>query len=848
MLSRIASLEQGHALRALNTRMEGLTHNEARARLRKYGENRPIESKRRGIFTRIIDTLKDPLILLLSLMAILSFATNDIKAGIVIAAMVLMSSILRLTQELKADNAAEKLKEMVKTTATVVRDGKEHDVPLHLIVPGDIIRLSAGDLVPADVRIIKSKDLFVNQASLTGESLPAEKHAPKVGESANVLDLGNICFMGTNVESGIADVLVVNTGLRTYFSSIAESIMREVPSSFEKGMRSYAMFNVKLILVMAPLVFLINGITKGDWFEAFLFGLAVVIGLAPEMMSMIVNVNLANGASRMAERKVIIKRLGSIQNLGAMDILCTDKTGTITEGRIVLEKHLDAEGNENNLRVLEFAYLNSVYQTGMKNVLDDAVLKHAELEPKLRPKENYRKIDEVTFDFERRRMSVVVQEDEKSPVLICKGAVEETLGVCDFGEARGRKFKLAKGHLDKAKKIVDGLNGEGFRVIAVAYKETPASKRAFRKSDECNLVLAGFIAFLDPPKESAAEAIREMKEHGVHVKILTGDSELVAKNICSKVGIHAERVLLGSEIEKMGEERLRRDVEHVAIFARLVPKHKEMIIDALRKNGHVVGFLGDGINDAPGLRAADVGISVDSGTDIAKETSTVILLEQSLTVLTDGVKQGRAIFGNIIKYIKMAASSTFGNMFSVVGGSAFLPFLPMKPIQILVNNLLYDFSQITIPSDGVDPEWLKKPRKWTLDPIKRFIFIIGPVSSIFDFITFFAMLYVFNSWANPALFQTGWFIESLFTQTLIIHVIRTNKIPFLQSNASLPVLLSTTFVCLVGMALPYSPISSEFGLVPPPMEYWVFLAAIIGAYLLLTQFVKTELLKKYGEG
>jgi Mg2+-importing ATPase len=847
MLIRIASLDQGHALRALSSRAEGLTHNEARARLRKYGENRPVESKRKGILTRIIETFKDPLILLLSFMAILSFATNDMKACIVIMAMVLMSSVLRLTQELKADNAAEKLKEMVKTTATVIREGKAHDIPLHLIVPGDIIQLSAGDLVPADVRVIRSKDLFVNQSALTGESLPAEKHAPKVNENANALELENICFMGSNVESGIAEVVAVNTGLRTYFSSIAESIMREVPSSFEKGMRSYAMFNVKLILVMAPLVFLINGITKGDWFEAFVFGLAVVIGLAPEMMSMIVNVNLANGASRMAEKKVIIKKLSSIQNLGAMDILCTDKTGTITEGRIVLEKHLDVEGNENNFRVLEFAYLNSIYQTGMKNVMDDAILKHAELEPKLRTRENFKKIDEVTFDFERRRMSVIVQEDEKNPVLVCKGAVDEVLGVCDFAEVRGRRFKLAKGHLENARKIVDGLNNEGFRVIAVAYKETPKSKRAYKKTDESNLILAGFIAFLDPPKVSAIEAIREMREHGVHIKILTGDSELVAKNICSKVGIHAERVLLGSEIDKMDEERLRRDVEHVAIFARLVPKHKEMIINALRKNGHVVGFLGDGINDAPGLRAADVGISVDSATDIAKETSTVILLEQSLTVLTDGVKYGRAVFGNIIKYIKMAASSTFGNMFSVVGGSAFLPFLPMKPIQILVNNLLYDFSQITIPSDGVDAEWLKKPRKWTLEPIKRFIFIIGPISSIFDFITFFAMLYVFNAWTNPALFQTGWFIESLFTQTLIIHVIRTNKIPFIQSNASLPIIFSTTLVCLIGMALPYSPISGALGLVPPPMEYWIFLAAIIGSYLALTQFVKAQLVKRYGE-
>jgi Mg2+-importing ATPase len=846
-LIRIAGLEQAQATKALNTRPEGLTSKEADARLKRYGENRPVESKRKGLIIRVIEVFKDPLILLLSFMAIISFITGDMKAAVVIAAMVLMSSGLRLSQELKADNAAEKLKEMVKTTATVSRDGKRQDIPLHLLVPGDIIHLSAGDLVPADVRIISSRDIFVNQSALTGESLPVEKHAPKIAPGHGVLELGNICFMGTNIESGIADAVVVNTGGRTYFSSIAESIMKESPTSFEEGMRSYAMFNIKLILVMAPLVLLINGITKGNWFEAFLFALSVVIGLAPEMMSMIVNVNLANGASRMAERKVIIKRLHSIQDLGAMDILCTDKTGTITEGRIVLEKHLDVHGNENNFRVLEYAYLNSVYQTGMKNVMDEAVLAHAELEPKLKARQNFRKIDEVTFDFERRRMSVIVQEDEKTPILICKGAVEEVLGACETAEANGRRFGLDEGHLANAKKIVDGLNNEGFRVIAVAYKETEKARKAYSAADESHLVLSGFIAFLDPPKESAIEAIRELHEYGVHVKILTGDSELVTKNICSRVGIHAERFLLGNDIEKMSDEKLQKEAEHISIFAKLLPKHKERIINALRRNGHVVGFLGDGINDAPGLRASDVGISVDTAVDIAKETSTVILLEKSLTVIAEGVKQGRAVFGNIVKYIKMAASSTFGNMFSVVGGSIFLPFLPMLPIQILVNNLLYDFSQITIPSDSVDSEWLKKPRKWTLDTIKRFIFMIGPISSIFDFLTFFAMLYVFNAWANPALFQTGWFIESLFTQTLIIHVIRTNKIPFLQSNASLQLILSTSLVCIVGMALPYSPIGPALGLVQLPNGYWAFLGITIAVYLSLTQMIKAWFIRKFGD-
>jgi len=846
-LSRIAGLDPDQSLKHLNTRLEGLTHKEAIARLHRFGENRPIESKRKGLLVKLIEVLKDPLILLLGFLAAISFATGDMKAGVIILAMVLMSSGLRLSQELKADNAAEKLKEMVKTTATVIRENKKHEIPLHLLVPGDIIYLSAGDLIPADVRIIQSKDIFVNQATLTGESLPVEKHATKISPGKNILEMENICFMGNNIESGIGMAVVVNTGMKTYFSSIAESIMKESPTSFEQGMKDYAIFNIKLILVMAPLVLMINGITKGDWFGAFLFALSVAIGLAPEMMSMIVNVNLANGASRMAEKKVIVKRLHSIQNLGAMDVLCADKTGTITEGRVVLEKHLDVDGNENNFKVLEYAYLNSVYQTGMKNVMDEAVLSHAELEPKLKPKEKFRKIDEVTFDFERRRMSVIVQEDDKDHLLICKGAVDEMLSVCDLAESKGKTFRLEKDHLTKAKGIVDGLNNEGFRVLAVAYKETEKSRKTYKKEDESHLILAGFIAFLDPPKESAITAIREMHEFGIHVKILTGDSELVTKNICSNVGIRSERFLLGNDIEKMSDEKLQKEVESISIFAKLLPKHKGRIIDALRRNGHVVGFLGDGINDAPALRVADVGISVDTAVDIAKESSNIILLEKDLSVMTEGVKQGRTVFGNIVKYIKMAASSTFGNMFSVVGGSIFLPFLPMLPIQIIVNNLLYDASQIAIPSDSVDKEWIKKPKKWTMDTIKRFIFLIGPISSIFDFATYFAMIYFFNAWNSPGLFQTGWFVESLFTQTLIIHVIRTNKVPFIQSNASLPLIFATSLVCIIGAVLPYTDIGKSLGFVELPLAYWIFLAITLLVYFILTQMVKMWLIKKYGE-
>jgi Mg2+-importing ATPase len=574
----------------------------------------------------------------------------------------------------------------------------------------------------------------------------------------------------------------------------------------------------------------------------------VAVGLTPEMLPMIVTVNLSKGALAMARKKVIVKRLNAIQNFGAMDVLCTDKTGTLTQGKIVLEKHLDAEG-EPSEKVLQYGYLNSFHHTGLKNLLDEAILEHKELREHLKADEKYHKIDEIPFDFVRRRMSVVVEDDTGLNTLICKGAVDEVLGLCTRVEVKGEVIEVLPEHDAKRRQLADDLNGQGFRVIALAYKQMPggSDEPVYSVKDESDLILLGFLAFLDPPKDTAAEALKRLHSLNVDVKVLTGDNEIITAYICKQVGMPVEHLLLGSQIETMSETDLAEAASATSVFARLAPAHKERIIRALQSKGHVLGFMGDGINDAPALKAADVGISVDSAVDIAKESSDIILLENSLLVLEQGVLEGRRVFGNIIKYIKMAASSNFGNMFSVVGASAFLPFLPMLPIQVLTNNLLYDFSQTTIPTDQVDADWLIKPRKWEIGKILRFILFIGPISSIFDYLTFFLMLYVFNCWHNPALFHTGWFVESLFTQTLIIHVIRTNKIPFIQSWASWPLILTSIIIVAAGAWLTVSPLANTLGFVPLPPLFWLYLAIMLLGYALLTQVVKTWFIRRFGD-
>ncbi len=677
-----------------------------------------------------------------------------------------------------------------------------------------------------------------------------EKTHAVVNESIeNPLEMTNICFLGSDIESGTGTAVVVQTGSGTYFGSLASSIVgQRVLTSFDKGINQFTWLMISFMIVMVPLVFLLNGLSRHNWLEAFLFALAVAVGLTPEMLPMIVTVNLSKGAISMSRKKVIVKRLNSIQNFGAMDVLCTDKTGTITEGKIVLEKHMDVKGNPSQ-RVLDYGYMNSYYQTGLKNLMDEAILNHGDLNEKLQVDELYRKIDELPFDFQRKRMSVIVETSQDQHILICKGAVEEIMQLSSHVEINGEALEVTTEHDEHRKKRVRELNSDGFRVIAVAYRIFPGTDDTphYTISDESDLTLLGYMAFLDPPKSSATEALSRLKDHNVSVKILTGDNDIVTGNICKQVGLSVDQILLGSQIEEMDEPQLAEAAENNTIFAKLSPSHKERIIHALQSKGHVVGFMGDGINDAPALKAADVGISVDSAVDIAKELSDIILLETSLLVLGAGVMEGRRVFGNITKYIKMAASSNFGNMFSVLGASIFLPFVPMLPIQVLTNNLLYDFSQTTIPTDDVDAEWLTRPRKWAIGELRRFILFIGPISSIFDYATFFIMLYVFRSWTNADLFHTGWFVESLFTQTLIIHVIRTNKIPFLQSRASKALTFTSVLIVAIGAYLPYSPVASWLGFVPLPPLYWLLLLGMLAIYVILTQMIKTWFYRRFGD-
>lgn len=833
----------------LKTRPTGLTTKEAKMRLKLYGENRAIKTTKTSKIGYLIRAYNNPLNILLTILALISYLTENISSAVIILILLLVAIILRFVQETKADEAAEKLKAMVRTTATVIRNGQKQEVPLTNLVPGDIIYLSAGDIVPADVRLIESKDLFVNQCTLTGEALPVEKHARprEQKEVRSPFELQNMCFMGTNVESGTATAVIIATGQHTYFGAIAESLQHlQVKTDFDRGIDGFTMLMIKFVLVLVPAIFLINAVLKNNFGEALLFAVAVGVGLTPEMLPMIVNVNLAQGATKMAEKKVIVKRLNSIQNFGAIDVLCTDKTGTLTQGRVILEKHIDIKGDDDD-EVLLYAYLNSYHQTGLKNMMDMSVVEYGNKQNLSLQMKDYTKVDEIPWDFKRKRMSVIVNKNNEKQLLICKGSVDEIFSITKEIQYKGEKRKPKKSDFENMKEIVRSLCEEGFRVIAIAYKEVPLEKKVYSINDECDLILSGFIAFLDPPKESARQAIELMKANGIEVKILTGDNELVTKKIAHEINMEIKGVVFGADIDKMDDEKLSEVVEKSNIFVKLSPMHKERIIRMLQRNKHVVGYLGDGINDAPALKAADVGISVDSAVDIAKETSDVILLEKNLLVLEDGIIEGRKVFGNIIKYVRMAASSNFGNMFSVVGASIFLPFLPMLPIQVLINNLLYDLSQTAIPTDNVDKEWLVKPRKWNLDSIKNFIVVIGPISSIFDYITYGIMWFVFsaNTIEKAALFHTGWFIESILTQSLIIHIIRTNKIPFLESKPSLQLLLSSVIVSLAAIALVFSPFASALGFVELPPLYWMILPLILISYFALTQLVKTWYVKNF---
>ena len=867
-LRSIAVSGKSKCLTELDTHITGLTTAEVRERLNTFGLNEVVHEKAPKWYTQFFQAFVNPFIAVLFILVIVSLITDviiqapgdrDYTTVIVISTMVILSAMLRFVQEFRSNQAAEKLKSMVKTTATVIRADEKSEIDIKKLVPGDIIQLSAGDMIPADIRILQSKDLFVSQSILTGEALPVEKTEGAINdkERQSPLEFANVCFMGTNVVSGTAIATVVNTGEETYFGSLSKSLVgKRAETSFYKGVNSVSWLLIRFMLVMVPLVFLINGFTKHDWLEALLFGISIAVGLTPEMLPMIVTANLAKGAVNMAKRKVVVKRLNAIQNIGAMDILCTDKTGTLTMDKIVLERHLNVYGFEDN-EVMKWAYLNSFHQTGLKNLLDVAVLEHVDIHSCLKEGEAYKKVDEIPFDFQRRRMSVILEGPNHKHLLICKGAVEEVLDLCShaFDPGEDNSLQIEKDDVipmdDKMREIVlkksRQLNEEGLRVLLVAVKEYDERPLNYSKADESGMILTGFIGFLDPAKPSAKPSIEALRNLGITIKVLTGDNEVVTKKICKDVGIPFTHILLGRDLENMSDEELTDQIDDVSILAKLSPVQKSRVVKILQAKGHTVGFMGDGINDAAALRDADVGISVDTAVDIAKESADIILLEKDLMVLRKGVIYGRRTFGNIIKYIKMTASSNFGNMFSMLGASALLPFLPMLPIQILINNLLYDISQISIPWDKMDDDYIVTPRKWDAGGIGKFMLYIGPISSIFDYATFAVLWYVFkaNSPAHQNFFQTGWFIESLLSQTLIVHMIRTKRIPFIQSWATAPVIALTTSIMAIGILLPYSPLAHAFKLVPMPLPFFAWLIAILFVYCLLTQLIKNWFIRKF---
>jgi Mg2+-importing ATPase len=843
------------ALPRLGVTENGLSNEQVETAREEYGSNILSHRKEAGIVIELLQRCRNPLVIQLLVICVVSLLMGDVRAATVVGAMVLLSVVLAYVQEHRSSKAVEKLNAMVQTNSLVMRGGKEYDIPIAEIVPGEIVILQAGALIPADLRLVSAKDFFVSQSSLTGESMPVEKHAePANVTGRGVIELQNACFQGSNVVSGTARGLVVNTGSKTHFGSIAEKLSgQRAQTSFDKGIAGFTWLMIRFMVIMVAIVFLIVGVTKHDWAEALLFALSIAVGLTPEMLPMIVTVNLSKGAMAMSKKKVIVKRLNSIQNFGAIDILCTDKTGTLTQDRVILEKAVDVTNRDSD-DVLRYAYMNSYYQTGLRNLLDRSVLSHSDLDVE----RGCKKVDEIPFDFQRKRMSVAV-DYQGDHVLICKGAVEDIYKACTHYQIDEEIHLMIDLIKDDLLEEYEELSRDGYRVLGIAYREFPQSKQVFSVADESDLILLGYIAFLDPPKGSAAKALASLKQYGVVTKILTGDNALVTRKICKDVGLDEQEVITGDSLLGLDETQLGELAERNNVFARLSPSQKENIITALQKRGHVVGYMGDGINDALSMRAADVGISVDTAVDVAKESADIILLEKSLLVLEDGIIEGRKVFGNIIKYIRMGASSNFGNMFSVVGGSYFLPFLPMAPIQILLNNLLYDASQVGIPADHVDEEYLKTPRKWNIENIRRFMVFIGPMSSIFDYATFFLMLYFFNcqlyshAETTPAmktyyesLFHTGWFVESILTQTLIVHIIRTNRIPFLQSVASPFLLLTTLIVMIAGAALPYLPIGAYFGFVPLPASFWIWIARFLLCYSVLTHSVKVWFHRKYG--
>lgn len=874
--------------------LAGLSEDEVAASRAENGRNVVTHGKKKSLARRLADAFVNPFTAILFFLAIISATTDmvfpalslmgstpddfDPLTVVIITTMVVLSGTLRYVQEARSGNAAEKLLDMITTTVMVTRKGATRcEIPLDEVVVGDIVHLSAGDMIPADVRVIEAKDLFVSQASLTGESEPVEKVAASCEAADSETSYQNIALMGSNVVSGSATAVAFNVGDGTLFGSMASNLSKEaVETSFSKGVNSVSWVLIRFMMVMVPFVFVINGATKGDWLEAGLFAISIAVGLTPEMLPMIVTTCLAKGAVAMSKKQTIVKNLNSIQNFGAMDVLCTDKTGTLTQDQVVLEYHWNINGQEDS-RVLRHAYLNSYFQTGYKNLMDLAIINRTEEEELLDPRladlsEVYEKIDEVPFDFTRRRLSTVVRDKAGKTQMVTKGAVEEMLSVCSHAEIDGEVRELDAHVRNRILKTVAELNDDGFRVLAIAQKSNPSPVGALSAADERDMVLMGYLAFLDPPKESTADAIEALHMHGVATKILTGDNEKVTRTICKQVGLEVDNMLLGSDIAAMSDEQLAREAETTQVFAKLTPEQKARIVAVLREGGHVVGYMGDGINDAQAMKASDIGISVDTAVDVAKESADIILLEKDLMVLEEGIVEGRKTYANMIKYIKMTASSNFGNMFSVLAASALLPFLPMMSIQLILLNLIYDCSCLAIPWDNVDEEFLRVPRTWDASSVGRFMLWIGPTSSIFDFMTYIFMYFVFcpmfvsngvlfndlasvysgDALANMqlayiALFQAGWFVESMWSQTLVIHMIRTPKLPFIQSRASAPVMLLTMTGIALLTAIPFSPLGPALGLGALPMEYFLFLVPCILLYMALATSLKKAYVRKYGE-
>ena len=876
----VSTKDADTVLKDMNTSLQGLSNVKVDEMRDLYGCNKLSYGKKKSLFRRILDAFINPFTTILFVLALVSFITDVLLADtedqnwitvIIIMTMVVVSGFLRFIQEARSGNAAERLIKMVKTTATVKRqENGIQEIPLEDLVVGDIVYLSAGDMVPADVRILKAKDLFINQSALTGESEPIEKVSNIVqqGEYDSITEYPNLAFMGTNVVSGSATCVVIATGNDTLFGSIAKSLTaKPIQTSFEKGVNSVSWVLIRFMLVMVPVVLFINGFTKGDWLNAFLFAISIAVGLTPEMLPMIVTTSLARGAVAMSRKKVIIKNLNSIQNLGAIDVLCTDKTGTLTQDKVVLMYYWDVHGKE-DVRVLRHAFLNSYYQTGLKNLMDISIIERTkELSTNEITLQNlfdtYVKVDEIPFDFERRRMSVVISNKSGKTELITKGAVEEILSICKYVEYKGKLEPISDEIKDEILSTVNRLNEDGMRTIAVAHKHDVQPGELFSVKDEKDMILIGYLAFLDPPKETVAAAIKALNEHGVAVKILTGDNDRVTRCVCKQVGLKVVNMLLGSDIEQMSKDELKEAVEVTNVFAKLSPQQKATIVSLLRENGHTVGYMGDGINDANAMKASDVGISVDTAVDIAKESAHVILLEKDLMVLENGIIEGRKTYGNMIKYIKMTASSNFGNVFSVLIASAYLPFLPMAAVHLILLNLIYDLSCTSLPWDNVDKEFLRVPRKWDASSISKFMLWIGPTSSVFDITTYLLMYFIicpamtggqlFHQITDPtiqkyyiALFQSGWFIESMWSQTLVIHMIRTPKIPFIQSRASLPVMLLTFTGIAVLTIIPFTALGKAIGLTALPAVYFAWLALTIVCYMTLATLIKNLYVRKYG--